>query len=169
MKYFGRKSLSSLLCGFFRVSWYVVLVLSIISAVAGVIILFAIPLGDPFTAEFAKNNFHFSGMDYKNTDCGNIHNWPLALKIILILYFGAIVVLMLKILKKAQHLFSNFKNDILFNKSNVRIISKISKLNIVLSILTFSFGSLLISVFLFMLCEIIKNGAVLQEEHDLTV
>ena len=80
-----------------------------------------------------------------------------------------IVVLLLLIIKKSRHLFDNFKNDILFDKSNVRIISTISKLNIGLSLLTFSFSSLLLSLFLFMLCEIFENGTALQEEHDLTV
>ena len=39
----------------------------------------------------------------------------------------------------------------------------------VVSILTFNFTSLLISILLLLLCEIFKNGTALQEEYDLTV
>jgi hypothetical protein len=170
MKYFGKKSLSSLLSVILHVSWYVVLALSIIGGVILVIIMFSVSFGDPVTSEIAKGNFNFSGTtNYQENVCGNIKNWPLIVKIIVFPYFAAVVALLLQIIKKSQHLFANFKNDIVFNKSNVAILSKISKLNIGFSILTVSFSSLLVSVFLFMLCEIIKNGTVLQEEHDFTV
>jgi hypothetical protein len=90
-------------------------------------------------------------------------------KFLILPYIEAVLILLLIIMKTSQQLFTNFKNDIVFNRSNVPVLSKISKLNIAFSILTFSFSSLLVSVFLFMLCEIFKNGAALQEEHDLTV
>jgi hypothetical protein len=170
VKYFGKKSLSSFLSGFFHVSWYVVLVISIIAAViGGAIILYSILGGDPAASEIAKGNCPFFSMDHKDKDWETFKNLPLVVKIVILPYFGAVVLLLLRMIKKAGHLFTNFKNDILFDKSNVLIISTISKLNIWLSILTFSFGSLLISLFLFMLCEIFKSGASLQEEHDLTV
>lgn len=170
MRYFGKKSLSSLLSGIFHVSWYVVLVLSIVTAVIGTILLFSIPLGDTLASIVANCNMDISGMDKKDYNCWRmIKNLPFALKILILPYFGAIVVLLLKMINKLRHLFTNFKNDIVFNKSNVFIISSISKLNIACSILTFNLSSLLVSVFLFMLCEIFKNGTALQEEHDLTV
>jgi uncharacterized metal-binding protein len=98
-----------------------------------------------------------------------MYSWPLIGKILILPYFGVVVVFLLQIIKKAQQLFNNFKNDLVFNKSNVMLISKISKLLIVFSILTFNFSSLLVSVLLFMICEIFKKGTTLQEEHDFTV
>ena len=165
MKYLGKKSLSSLLSGILHVSWYVVLVVSIIAVVVGVIFLFFIPLEDPVVSEIA-NAFN---MDLKDADWEECKNLPLAVRILFLPYLGAIVVLLLRIIKKSQHLFTNFKNDIVFNKSNVLIISKISKLLIGFSIITFNFSSLLVSIILLMLCEIFKNGTALQEEHDLTI
>ncbi|NLJ46419.1 MAG: hypothetical protein GX430_07645, partial [Treponema sp.] len=51
----------------------------------------------------------------------------------------------------------------------VRIIRQISKLVIAMAILTFSAGSFLTGVILLLICEILKAGTALQEEHDLTV
>jgi hypothetical protein len=51
----------------------------------------------------------------------------------------------------------------------VELLTVISKLNIAISILTFSFSSLLASVFLFLACEVFRSGTALQEEHDFTV
>jgi hypothetical protein len=169
MKYFGKKSLSSFLSGFLHAFWYVVLVVSIITTVIGTIIMFSIPVGDNVVSEIAKGNLHICGIDYKLNNWEKIKNLSLALKIIMLPYFGVLVVLLLQIIKKSQQLFTNFKNDILFNKSNVLILSKISKLNIGFSILTFNLSSMLVAVFLLMLCEIFKSGAALQEEHDFTV
>ncbi len=169
MKYFGEKSLSSVFSRILNISWYVVLVGSIITAVIGIIFIFYIPFGDPAMSEIIKSHFHNLGMDYNDKDWREFNNLPLAVKLIILPYFGAVIVLLLKILKKAHLLFENFKNEILFNRSNVLIISNMSKLIIVFSIITFSFSSLLSSVFLFMLCEIFKNGTALQEEHDYTV
>jgi hypothetical protein len=98
-----------------------------------------------------------------------MYTWPLAGKILLYPYFAVFSVVLLQIIKKSQQLFANLKNDVVFNKNNVSVISTISKLSIVFSILTFSFTSLLISILMFTLCEIIKKGTKLQEEHDLTV
>jgi hypothetical protein len=169
MKYFGEKSLSSALSTILHVSWYVVITGSILSAVLGVLFMFYIPLGDPVMAEIIKGHFHNLGMNYNDKDWAEFNKFPLAVKFLVLPYFGAVVVLLLKIIKKSQSLFKNFENDILFNRNNVIIISNISKLNIAFSLLTFSFTSLLASVFLFMLCEIFKNGTALQEEHEYTV
>jgi hypothetical protein len=98
-----------------------------------------------------------------------MYTWPLAGKILIFPYFAVFTVVLLQIIKKSQLLFTNFRNDVVFNAKNVAVISNISKLSIVFSILTFSFTSLLISLLMFILCEIIKKGTTLQEEHDLTV
>ncbi len=170
MKYFGKKSLSSVASGILHVSWYVVLVGSIIFTFVLAIMLMHISFGDPVTSVISKGSFNFCGfMDYQDKEYGNINGWPLFAKIIIFPYFVVFVVLMLQIIKKTHNLFINFKNDIVFDKNNAIIISKISKLNIALSIITFNLSLLLVSVLLFMLCEILKNGSVLQEDHDLTI
>ncbi|MCD4814629.1 hypothetical protein K8S19_13175 [bacterium] len=165
MNYLGEKSLSSVLRVISHVSWYVVLVLSIVAAVIGVIIIFFNPFENPAIAEMAK----CLALDLQDPEWLAFQNIPRALKSIFLPYFVVIVVLLLKIIKKSEHLFNNFKNNIVFNQNNVLIIRKISKLLIIFSILTVDIDSLLVCMFLLLLCEIFKNGTVLQEEQDLTV
>ena len=177
MKYFGKKSLSSVMSGILHVLWYVVLLFTIIAPVIGAaVILFSTPLGDRVVSEIAKCGTNISSTDFNNSmnekdakDWEVFKNLPLAVKILILPYFEAVFVLLLLAIKKSQLLFTNFKKELIFSKSNVQLISKISKLLIGFSILTFSFSSLLISIVLLLLCEIIKNGTALQEEHDLTV
>lgn len=169
MKYLGDKSLSSFLSELLHISWYLVLAVSIIASVVGAMILFSIPIEDPVASGFAKVNYYVFNELKKGEDWQMMKNLPLVLRIFMLLYFIPFVVLLLQIIKKSQHLFTNFKNDIVFNKSNVSIISKISKLLIGFSIISFNFSSLLVGIILLMLCEIFKNGTALQEEQDLTV
>jgi hypothetical protein len=96
-------------------------------------------------------------------------NLPIYVKLVLVPYLGIIIVLLLKIIKISQSLFTNFKNDIVFNNRNVEIISKTNKLLIAYSIMTFNLSTMLVCVLLLMISEIFKNGASLQEEHDHTV
>lgn len=95
--------------------------------------------------------------------------FPLALKFFLVPYFGVYVVVLLQIIKKSQQLFTNFKNDIVFDNSNAITILKISKLNIVFAVISTNCVLLLVSILLLIICEIFKRGSVLQEESDLTV
>ena len=80
-----------------------------------------------------------------------------------------VIVLLLLIIGKSRRLFLNFRDNIMFNTGNVRLISVIGKLLVAFSILTFSLSSLVLSVVLLLMCEIIRSGTLLQEEHDLTV
>lgn len=177
MKYFGKKSLSSWLSVILHFSWYVTLVFTIIAPIiALIVILFSTPLGDQVLKEIAKSNIAISSADFAQSmdtkeakDWEEFKKWPLAVKLLILPYLVTVMVFLLQIIKKSQQLFTNFKNDIVFNKSNVQLISKISKLLIIFSIITFSFSSLLISIVLLLFCEIIKNGTVLQEEQELTV
>jgi hypothetical protein len=166
MKYFGEKSVSSVMSTVLRVSWFVVLIFSIIAASIGLLIIFASSIDNSINAEIVKGAC-VDGKDLK--DWQEFRNLPLIVKLFMMPYFGVLVVLLLKIIKEARQLFFNFKNNVLFNESNAQIISKIAKLNIWFAVLTFNFSALLASLFLLMLCEIIKNGTMLQEEHDLTV
>ena len=166
MKYFGKKSLSSILSIILRVSWYIVLVLSSITVLLGAISLVSEQCRDLLSSEIVKGIWDMSSKDKK--DFEEFIKFPLALKFIIVPYFGAFVVILLQIIKKLQKLFTNFKNDIVFNNSNALIILNISKLNIAFAVLTFNFSLLLVSILLLMLCEIFKKGSTLQEEHDFT-
>ena len=164
MKYFGKRSLSSFLSIFLRVGWYVVLVFSIIMGIVGYYFFFA-PNNDPMLTQIA----HFMNWNIQNKDWVIFKNLSIFIRILFIPYYIVLVILILKLIKKGRDLFTNFKNEILFNKANVNIITSISKLLIPFSILTFNFSSLIVSLLLFMLCEIFKKGSLLQEEHDLTI
>jgi hypothetical protein len=176
MKYLGKKSLSSFMSRFLKVMRHVVLVLAIIAPVAIIAaILYSTPLGDRISSEMAKSKIcamdgNTTGVqDEDGKEWDKFKSMPLVLKLLILPYCEAVLLLLLQIITKSRLLFDNFKNDVVFNKNNVVIISQVSKLTIAFSIITFSFSSLLISIVLFLLCEIIKNGTVLQEEHDLTV
>lgn len=116
---------------------------------------------------FEKCRGEIKGKERK--DFETFVNLPFFVKMLLFPYFWAVVVLLLLIIKKSRVLFSNFEKDIVFNRNNVQLLSTISKISIAISILTFSISSLCTSVFLLMICELVKNGTALQEEHDLTV
>lgn len=153
-----------------QASWYVVLVTAIIGALIGLLLLMHVPAREYVTAEIAKSQTSMCDMSSKDRkDWETFMNLPIFVKLILVPYFVVVVVLLLKIIRRSQHLFTNFKNEIVFNKSNVEIISKLNKLLIIFSIMTVNVGALLVCIVLLMVCEIIKNGTVLQEEHDLTV
>jgi hypothetical protein len=166
MKYFGQKSVSSVMSVIFQVLWYAVLILSILATLVITVILFANSVDNSFNAYVVKE-IGSNQQDLKEWQ--QFQNVPTIVKFLLLPYFAVISVLLLKIIKKAKDLFVNFKNDILFNKNNANILTGLAKLTVWYGILTFNFSTLLTSVFLLMLCEIIKNGVILQEENDLTV
>ncbi|MCK7479922.1 MAG: DUF2975 domain-containing protein [Candidatus Moduliflexus flocculans] len=93
----------------------------------------------------------------------------MGVRILILPYFGAVMTLVLMVLRNARALFSNFRNEVVFDQGNVRIIRRISRLVIALAILTFSAGSFLTGVILLLICEILAAGTTLKEEHDLTV
>jgi len=163
MKFFGKKSLSSVMSVLLHIAWYLAFVAAIGAAIAGVVVVFHQQLGSPFASALAKGSEK------------DIHNWemfqslPLGVRILVLPYFGAVIALLMIIIWKSRQLFAHFRNDIVFNAGNVRITLSISRLVIALSIITFSLGSLLVGIILRLLCEIVKNGTALQEEHDLTI
>ena len=163
MKFFGNKSLSSVMSVLLHIAWYLALLAAVCAVAAGVVIVFHAQLGSPFT----------HGL--QGSSAKDIHDWqmfqslPLGVRILILPYFGAIITLGLIVIRKSRQLFVQFKNDVVFNKANVRVILQVSRLVIVLSIITFSLGSLLVGIILRLVCEIVKSGTALQEEHDLTV
>ena len=159
MKYFGEKSLSSVLSTLFKIAWYLVLVAAVIAAVGGLFFIASGALHDPDAM----------GMDMKNTDWQHIRELPSVVIILFPIYVGVLAVLVLNIIKKSQLLFANFKNNIVFDQSNVTNTSNIGKLMVWFAILTLNLGTLFVSLLLLILCEVFRHGATLQEEHDLTV
>jgi hypothetical protein len=128
-----------------------------------VVIVFHAQFGSPFSQGMAGS----SPADIR--DWERFQSLPLGIRILILPYLGTVMALVLMVIRKARALFLNFKNEVVFNQGNVRVIREISKLVIALSILTFSAGALLTGVILLLLCEIVKAGVSLQEEHDLTV
>lgn len=171
MKYFGKKSLSSVMSVVLRVLWYPLLAFAILAPLLGIaIVFFSTPTGEHFGGQILgldQNACAMNSADGK--DWLFFKNLPLAVKSLIVPYFGSLFALLFLITNKARSLFANFRNDIVFNKCNVAIISSISKLIIAFAIVSFSFSTLLIGVVLLLLCEIVKSGATLQEEIDLTV
>lgn len=166
MKYFGQKSVSSVMSVILQVLWYVVLALSILATLVITVVLFSNSVDNSLNAYIVKE-IGSNQQDLKEWQ--QFQNVPTIVKFLLLPYFAVISILLLKIIRKAKDLFVNFKNNVLFDENNANIITGIAKLTIWYGILTFNFSTLLASVFLLMLCEIIKNGVMLQEENDLTV
>ena len=188
MKYFGNKSVSSFMAGLLRVSWHPVFITALIAPFAmGGIIFFTTPAGEKVVSAIEKGEINLCDRDHARAsgelkkefgkdftdkdkrDWEEFKNLPLAVKFVMIPYAEAVIVLLLLIIGKSRRLFLNFRDNIMFNTGNVRLISVIGKLLVAFSILTFSLSSLVLSVVLLMMCEIIRSGTLLQEEHDLTV
>jgi hypothetical protein len=167
MKYFGKKSLSSVVSIFLRITWYVVIALASFAVLLGIICIFSEEARNLISSEIIKGMWDMNSQD--RNDFQWFLGFPLALKFFLVPYLGVYVVVLLQIIKKSQLLFTNFKNDIVFDNSNAMIILKISKLNIVFAVLTANCVLLLVSILLLIICEIFKKGSVLQAESDLTV
>lgn len=165
MKYLGDKSVSSFLSRFLFVGWYIVLILSIMAAIAWVLFVIFIPYDGALVSKVAA----IFNLDLNNADWVDFKQNPVIVTSILIPYFGIFMFIVLKVIKNMQSLFTNFSKDIVFRKINAEIILKISKLLIVSSILTFNIYSLIVSLFLLILGEIFRSGIELQEEQDLTI
>jgi len=170
MKYLGEKSLSSFLHIFLVVAWYLVILAALFVGVILSIAIFSDPVLEPGVSAFSRMKFELYSEIKKDPEAWKFFSSaPVHFRFIALLFVSAVIFLLLKIIKKGQSIFSNFKKNIVFNEANVLLISKVSKLLIVFSILTFNFSSLLVSIILLILTDVFKNGAALQEEHDLTV
>ena len=159
MKYLGEKSLSSVLSIVFKVAWYLILAISTIAGVLGVILIIV-------TSFYSTNAM---GIDLQTENWMQFQKLSAFAKIFILIYLGILITLTLKIIKRSQRLFTNFKNNIVFDQTNVTHTFQIGTLMVWFAILTFDFSTLLVSLLLLMLCEIFKSGAMLQEEHDLTI
>lgn len=158
MKYLGERSLSSVMSVILNIAWYVVL----IGAIGGGLFLFAMLL-------FPLDGLTEAVELHNDPDWQKMYSLPLALKVLFVPYYVVVVLLLLKIIRRCRILFENFRKDVVFRPDNVVLIRNIGKILIVFSIMTFQFGSLIVSLLLLLLCEVFKTGTSLQEEHDLTV
>jgi hypothetical protein len=161
MRYFGERSLSAWIHRILQASWYVVLLASL--ALMAFLAVAAFPeIGGKASAvvcESAKND----------------HEWrafvacPAYVKALAFPYLALVTALLLMILGRSRSLFDNFRHEAIFTRDNAANLATLSKLVIGFSLATFNFGALLMSLILLLVCEILKNGTALQEEHDLTV
>jgi len=181
MRYFGHKSLSSVVVRILGVVWVLMIVATVLAPVAGTaVIYFSTPQGEAFLAQakakhpdFTKSNDvrsrDIASHEKRDEDWEQFKAVPLPVKILLLPYGLGVLGLVLVVLKRARALFKGFRDVPIFRRENEQLMRGLAKLLIILGIVTFDFSTLLIAVILLMACEVIKNGTVLQEEHDLTV
>lgn len=163
MKYFGKSSLSSVMSSLLRLAWVLAWIAAGLAVLVGLAIVFHAQLGSPFAEGLRVS----SPKDVQDWEW--FQSLPLGIRLCVLPYFGGIMALVILILGKSKQLFRNFRDDMVFAQGNVESIRDISRLVIGLSILTLSLGSFLVGIILFLLCEIVKSGTALQEEHDLTI
>ncbi|MBK9577654.1 MAG: hypothetical protein IPK50_06995 [Fibrobacterota bacterium] len=167
MRYFGESSLSSVLhrllpfaSGFILVVWFV---FSLLLGFA----LFPRSWGDPFTQGIAEQSRSPEALS--DPEWANLVAMPAYVRALVFPYFALVVLLLLAVLHKARALFSNFRKSIVFHPQNTSTIRSITYLLIPFSVLSMNFPSLLVSLILLLVAEILRSGSVLQEEHDMTV
>jgi hypothetical protein len=181
MRYFGSKSLSSVVVKILSVFWVLTIIVTVLAPLAGTaVIYFSTPQGQAFiTAAKSKHPEWTKANDARpsnpvsqekhDEDWEQFKAVPLPVKILLLPYGLGVLGLLLVVLKRARTLFKSFRDEPIFRRENEQLMRGLAKLLIILGIATFDLSTLLIAVILLMACEVIKNGAVLQEEHDLTV
>lgn len=169
MKYFGKKSLSSFLTVFLKIALVLAVIIAFIGITVGSFVLLAEPETDPNATGFAAFNYYFFQELKDDADYIETSGFPFGIRLLFIPYMLAVMTLIILIIKRAQSVFANFRDDIVFNKSNVKIISQLGKLIIPLSILTMNLAAFIVAVLLLFLCRIIDNGTVLKEEQELTI
>lgn len=167
MRYFGPKSLSSILNRVLGVSWYLVIAGFLFVSLILFCAMFSVSFGDPFTAILAKGDSCEMRID--DPDWTRLMAMPAICRAIVFPYLAAVTFLLLRIVRKSQKLFENFQAETIFRKDNAAIIRSTSYLLIGFSVLTFNLSTLLVSLILLVVCEILRTGTALQEEQDLTV
>lgn len=165
MRYFGEKSLSSVLYRTTQVAWILTIPAVLLLCTLLFFAIFQIDLGDPIT----------SGL---NSECAKMTNdpdWqemmsmPRPARAVVFPYLFLATFLIVQILRKSQSLFDNFRNNSVFRTANVRILSNLNKYMIALAVITFNPATLLVCLILLLVTEILKDGSALQDELDLTV
>jgi len=169
MKYLGEKSLSSVLNILLNIIFYISIVVSVIFMVILFIIMFIEPVTDPNSIGINQLNYKFFHEFRSDNKVWEMQKFPLLAKIFILPYVLIVIGFIINIIRKSQQFFKNLRNNVVFIQTNVELLQNISKMVIIVSIMTLDFGSILIGLILLVLTEIFKNGTVLQEEQDLTV
>lgn len=165
MRYFGEKSLSSLLYRVTQAAWILAIPAMAISCVLLFFVIFQIDLGDPMTSGLAKE---CASMD-ADPDWREMMSLPWPARALVFPYLWLATFLVVQILRKSQRLFDNFRRNVVFRTSNVALLTNLDKYMIALAVVTFNPATLLVALILLLVTEILKDGSALQEEHDLTV
>jgi hypothetical protein len=170
MKYIGKKSVSSVINVILKIAWWLLLAAMILFTLVVFFKLFSIDLGERLTEDIAKLDMADAGQNWLLWfDYSQIATWPMIGKIIAFASFLACGVLRLWILRTVQRMFANFTQDTIFDYRNIKLLSTASVFFVISSVLNWSFGMLMVSLLMVILCEIFKKGSRLQEEQDLTV
>ncbi|MCB9497078.1 MAG: hypothetical protein H6686_09370 [Fibrobacteria bacterium] len=167
MRYFGESSVSMYAHRILPVLWWLILVTALFGSLLLGVAIFSLDLGDPIThgvvQECAKSAMQ------TDPEWVEFTSQPLGVRLIVFPYLALITTLLLLVLGKSRHLFGNFRRNMVFHPENTATLTTISRLLIGFALLTANFTTLLVSLILLLVCEILRNGIVLQEEHDLTV
>lgn len=176
MKYLGKKSVSSFLGKALHIFWYVVLAGTIIMLPVIAIVILTPYSDNPESGGLVKitssiHNFMVRNMqnDKDLKDWRMFIDLPAIVKCLILVYTIAVMVLVLQIIKKSEYVFTSFSNNDIFSQTNITIIAQVSKRMIILSIMTFNFFTFLCGIMLLIICDVFRNGHVLQEEQKLTI
>lgn len=167
MRYFGPRSLSSVLQRVLGFSWYAILAAVVVLCALLAIAFFQLDLGDPITSGIVKEAHAESAL--ADEEWRDMLAQPAWIKTLVFPFLAVLTTLLLMVVGTARKLFANFARDAVFRQENVALISRTAKLLLVFSVVSFNFTSLLVSFILLVLCEILRTGTALQEEQDLTV
>ena len=167
MRYFGPRSLSSVLQRVLGVSWYAILATVVVLCSFLAIAFFSLDLGDPITSGIVREAHAREAL--ADEEWRDMLAQPAWVKALVFPFLAVLTTLLLMVVASARKLFANFAQDVVFRQENVALISRTAKLLLAFSVVSFNFTSLLVSILLLMLCEILRTGTALQEEQDLTV
>lgn len=167
MRYFGPRSLSSVLQRVLAVSWFAILAMVVALSSFLAIAFFNLNFGDPVTGSIVECSYSASSL--ADEEWRDMHAQPVWIKALVFPFLAIATTLLLLVVSTARKLFANFAQEVVFRHENVALISRTAKILLAFSALTFNFTSLLVSFILLMLCEILRTGTALQEEQDLTV
>jgi hypothetical protein len=167
MRYFGPRSLSSVLQRVLAVSWFAILATVVLLSSFLAIAFFSLNLGDPITSGIIQEAHAESALADK--EWRDMLAQPAWVKALVFPFLAILTILLLMVISTARKLLANFAQDAVFRQENVALISRTAKLLLAFSVVSFNFTSLLVSFILLMLCEILRSGTALQEEQDLTV
>jgi hypothetical protein len=165
MRYFGEKSLSSVLYRATQATWILAIPAVAVLCVLLFFAIFQIDLGDPLTSGILQECASMRD----DPDWRKMMALPAAARWVVFLYLWLATFLFVQILRKSQSLFDNFRQNRIFRASNVELLSRMNRYMIALAVVTFNPATLLVAFVLLLVTEILKDGSALQEELDLTV